>query len=127
MTIAPGETKKILIVDDNPAMRRTLAAVLSALRVELIECADGADALDAYERHHPDVVVMDIQMRDLDGIAATRAIVGADPAARVVIVTQYDEPDLRAAAARAGACDYVLKENLITLKPLLERLVGLEG
>jgi DNA-binding NarL/FixJ family response regulator len=67
---------------------------------------------------------MDIQMRGLDGIAATGAIVSAAPGARVVIVTQHDEPDLREAAARAGACGYVLKENLLALKPLLERLVS---
>jgi DNA-binding NarL/FixJ family response regulator len=51
-------------------------------------------------------------------------ITSAEEGARVVIVTQFDEPDLREAAARAGACGCVLKENLRTLKPLLERLVS---
>jgi len=124
MVIAPGGVKKVLVVDDNPAMRRTLAVLLASMPVQLVECADGADALAAYELHRPHVVLMDIQMRGLDGIAATSAIVSAAPGARVVIVTQHDDPDLRDAAAEAGACGYVLKENLIELKPLVERLVS---
>jgi CheY-like chemotaxis protein len=124
MVISPGAVKKVLIVDDNAAMRRTLAVLLAPMALQLVECADGADALDAYERHRPDVVLMDIQMRGLDGIAATSAIISTAPGARVVIVTQHDEPDLREAAARAGACGYVLKEDLLTLKPLVERLIS---
>jgi CheY-like chemotaxis protein len=122
MNVKPG-TKKVLIVDDNAAMRRTLAVVLETMPVQVVECADGAEALAAYETHHPDVVLMDIQMRDVDGIAATRALTAAERGARVVIVTQYDEVELREAAARAGACGYVLKEDLLALKPLILRLV----
>ena len=78
-----------------------------------------------YLAHRPDVVLMDIAMRGVNGIAATLQICQADPAARVVIVTDYDDQDLRAAAERAGASGDVLKENLLDLlcclKPSTER------
>jgi len=113
---------KILIVDNDRGIRRLMTSMLAPLAPEVAECGDGADALAAFEAHRPDVVLMDIGMRRLDGIAATAVIVAAHPAARVVIVTNYDDPDLRQAASQAGACGYVLKEDLIELVPLLERL-----
>jgi DNA-binding NarL/FixJ family response regulator len=113
---------KFLIVDNDAGIRRLMASVLAPLAPEIVECADGADALAAYEAHHPDVVLMDIAMQRLDGIAATAAITAVHPAARVLIVTNYDDTDLREAASVAGACGYVLKENLLQIPPLLERL-----
>ena len=88
------------------------------------DCSDGADALAAYTRHRPDFVLMDIQMRVMDGITATQRI-KADPAARIIIVTDYDQDDLREAAQQAGACGYVAKENLPELVRLLSRFESL--
>jgi len=65
---------------------------------------------------------MDLALGSVDGLTATRRIVAADPSARVIIVTSYEGTDLRDAARCAGACGYVLKENLSTLPSLLERL-----
>jgi CheY-like chemotaxis protein len=113
---------KLLIVDDNPAIRRLIASVLESISTDIAECDDGGSALDAYETHRPDVVLMDIGMRDVDGLAATIAITTVHPAARVVIVTNYNEAELREAARTAGACGYLLKENLLELPALLERL-----
>jgi CheY-like chemotaxis protein len=113
---------KILIVDDNARVRRMIVEMSAPLAADVIECSDGAQALRAYLRHQPDAVLMDVAMRVMDGIAATVEILGADPAARVVIVTDYDEAELRAAAQAAGACGYVLKENLLELRGVLEQL-----
>jgi CheY-like chemotaxis protein len=110
---------KVLIVDDSARVRRLIADFVSPVAADVVECEDGAAALAAYEASEPDVVLMDIAMRRRDGLAATREIVGADPAARVVIVTEYDETDLRDAARAAGACGYVLKENLHELRSVL--------
>jgi DNA-binding NarL/FixJ family response regulator len=63
---------------------------------------------------------MDIAMKDLDGISATRQIKAAYPDAKIIIVTGYDEAELRQAAREAGACGYVLKENLIELRQRLQ-------
>jgi len=80
---------------------------------------EGEAALAAYQTHSPDVVLMDIELGQVDGITATRRITTADPAAHVIIVTSYDETDLREAARQAGARGYVLKENLCEMRRLL--------
>ena len=111
---------KVLIVDDNASVRRLIRSVLPALASEIYECANGADALIAYQAHSPDVVLMDIRMNEMDGIQATERIKAADQGARILIVTDYDDEELRRAAMRAGACGYVLKYNLLVLVQLLE-------
>lgn len=110
---------KLLIVEDNPAIRRIIRSIVAALADEINECGDGIEALAAYCAHRPDFVLMDVAMSGLDGIAATKQITAADPEAKVIIVTNHDEADLREAARAAGACDYVLKEDLLTLQQRL--------
>ena len=109
----------ILIIEDNAGMRRLIRALVCDLADAVHECADGAQALDAYQRHRPDWVLMDIKMPGLDGIAASHQITAADPEAKIVIVTDYDDERLRTAARNAGACDYVSKERLLDLRPIL--------
>jgi len=111
--------KSLLIVDDNSSMRRLIGRVVREFACELIECSDGAEAFAAYEQHQPDWVLMDIEMQKKDGLTATREICAAYPDARVVIVTHYGDPAFRHAAGRAGACGYVLKENLFELRNML--------
>jgi DNA-binding NarL/FixJ family response regulator len=65
---------------------------------------------------------MDIEMPITDGITATREIIDALPSTAIVIVTQYDDKWMRMAAMKAGARGYVLKENLLALRPLLKEL-----
>jgi CheY-like chemotaxis protein len=113
---------KILIVDDNVSVRRLIATIVKPLASDLRECEDGADAVAAYRAERPDVVLMDIRMPSVDGIAATRQIRIFDPTAKIVIVTDYDDSQLREASAAAGASDYTLKNNLPDLVGLLERL-----
>ena len=109
----------VLIVEDNSAMRRLIRKIVSQVANEVYECVDGAEALAAYSVQRPDYVLMDIQMSAIDGITATARIKATDPAAKIVIVTDYDQVELREAAREAGACAYVLKENLLDLLPLL--------
>jgi CheY-like chemotaxis protein len=110
---------RLLIVDDNAAVRRLIRSIVQPFASEISECADGGDALSAYQARRPDIVLMDIRMKEVDGIQATREIKVADPKARVIIVTDYDDDGLREAAARAGACAYALKDNLLDLARLL--------
>jgi DNA-binding NarL/FixJ family response regulator len=65
---------------------------------------------------------MDIRMSEVDGIQAARQITAVDPAARILMVTDYDDTELRRASMRAGACGYVLKDNLLELERLLETI-----
>jgi DNA-binding NarL/FixJ family response regulator len=111
---------KLLIVDDHPAMRRMIGRVVCDMVTDIEECSDGAEALTAYQNYLPDWVLMDIEMDQVDGITATREILRAFPGARVVIVSKHDDEQLREAARESGACGYVLKENLIAIRKLLE-------
>ncbi len=111
---------RVLIVDDHAPVRALLRAVVGAKADEVFECSRGEDAVAAVAAHRPDLVLMDIEMPGgMDGIAATRAIHARFPDVRVAIVTQYDASDMREAAARAGACAYVLKDNLIDVLTIL--------
>ena len=108
------------MVEDNYQMRRLIKSVVGGLADAVFECGDGEEALEAYRAHRPDWVLMDIEMKRLDGLSATRQIKAAFPEARIVIVTEYDQTDWREEARRAGACDYVLKENLSELRHILK-------
>jgi DNA-binding NarL/FixJ family response regulator len=116
---------RVLIVDDNVSMRRLIRSVIADVAEVVGECRDGAEAIAACQVLHPDCVLMDIRMEGMDGIAATRQIVAASPAARICIVSDYDDAELRAAAHHAGACAYVVKDDLLSLRALLRD--GFEG
>jgi CheY-like chemotaxis protein len=109
----------IQIVDDSSNMRDIIKSVLGGLDAEFVESGDGGEAVIQYERHRPDLVIMDIRLKEMDGIAASRAIRSRSPGARIVIVTQYDDADLRAAARSAGAEEYVLKDDLSVLREIV--------
>lgn len=111
---------KLLIVDDNAQMRHLLRSLLRGVAAEVVECSDGCDALSAYREFQPDWVLMDVEMSRMDGLTATAEITAAYPQAQVIIVTSHDSDSLRAEARRAGACDYVLKENLFALRQRLQ-------
>lgn len=91
---------------------------------DILEWCDGAEALAAYRAHQPEVVLMDIRMERMDGLAATKEILQFDPSAKVLIVTDYNDDALRNAAQEAGACGYVLKLNLLDLANQVRSLAG---
>ena len=107
-----------LIVDDNAVMRRTIRYAVSEFAREINECADGAEAWSAYEKHQPDWVLMDIEMRKKDGLTATREICASFAGAKIVIVTKYGDAATREAAQKAGARGFVMKENLLELREI---------
>ncbi len=107
---------RIMIVDDNNQMRKFLKGFFAGVEAEIIECQNGLEAYETYNSANPDYVFMDIKMPVLDGIGATRKIVSAFPLAKIIMVTEYDDIHLREEAQKAGAQDYVLKDNLSLLK-----------
>jgi CheY-like chemotaxis protein len=109
----------LLIVDDNEQMRRLICGVVGDMAEAITECGDGALALAAYAEQRPDWVLMDIRMPEMDGITATRGIKASYPEARVCIVTDYEDLELRQAAREAGAEGYVIKEDLLMLRQVL--------
>lgn len=111
---------KILIVEDNPAVRNLIQRATTDIADETFVRDDGADALSAYEEHHPDIVLMDVKMPRMDGLTATRQVLQSHPQARIIIVTDYDDDEVRGAAREAGACAYALKTNLMDLETIIQ-------
>jgi CheY-like chemotaxis protein len=110
-----------LIVEDNSEMRRMIKRAVTAASDMVYECSDGKDALASYVEHRPDWVLMDIKMPKLDGISATRQIKQAFPQARIVVVSQYNDPEMREGARQAGALEYVLKDDLLAIRRIVGR------
>ena len=110
---------KLLIVDDNAETRRLIRAVVGVCSDDIIEGHNGTEAVDFYREHRPDWVLMDIEMRGMDGIAATRTIRQHYPEARIIIVTMHSDPRFRTAAREAGATGYILKDDLAALPSML--------
>jgi DNA-binding NarL/FixJ family response regulator len=104
---------RVLLVDDDALMRAGLRSVLAADgAIEVVaEAADGADAVHRARLHAPDVVLMDIRMPGLDGIAATERLLGEIPAPRVLILTTFQDDDYIFGALRAGASGFLLKRT----------------
>ena len=115
---------KLLIVEDNEQMRCLIKCLVSNVAETVCECTDGSQALAAYRLHRPDWVLMDIKMAQTDGITATHEITTVFPAARILVVTDYDDAELREAAREAGARGYVVKDNLLTLRHLLKEEIA---
>ena len=115
---------KILIVDDNEQMRRAIRDLVDDLVEETFEAGDGAEALEACRAFRPDWVLMDIRMVGMDGIRATRLMRSTFPETNVLIMTSYDDPGVREAAANAGACAFVPKHDLLALRRILSARPG---
>lgn len=115
---------KLLIVEDNAGMRRLIKSLVQDLAAEIIECSDGAEALQAYTDFLPDWVLMDIKMPGMDGLTASLLIKTAFPDAKICIVTDYGDNKTREAAHAAGACSYVHKENLFMLRTIISQIPG---
>jgi DNA-binding NarL/FixJ family response regulator len=106
-----GAPLRVLIADDHPVFRSGLAAVLDRVAsVDVVgEATTGHEAVSAAASLTPDVIVMDIQMPELNGIEATREIVRARPEVRVLVLTMFEDDDSVFSAMRAGARGYILK------------------
>jgi DNA-binding NarL/FixJ family response regulator len=100
----------VLLVDDQDLVRSGLRRILRRKDGFVIvgECADGDEVPAAVARHRPDVVVMDLRMRRIDGIEATRRLAGSPP---VLALTTFNEDELLSGALRAGAAGFVLKDS----------------
>jgi two-component system, NarL family, nitrate/nitrite response regulator NarL len=110
----------ILIADDNPEMRQVIASMLEDLDGEIVECADGNAAIESYEKNRPEWVLIDINMRPLDGLSAMKIILERHPEAKIVIVSQHQDVRTRSTAMSLGAHAFVGKGNLLNLRALIK-------
>ena len=102
-------TPRVLVVDDVALVRQACCEILSGFGLWTMAASDGKSALEKYHKARPDVVLLDIGMPGLDGIATLQALQQLDPDVRVVMLTGLGEQAQVQAALRAGARDYVLK------------------
>jgi len=103
---------RVLVVDDHSLLRTGVANIINQeTDLEVVaEAANGRDAIDAFLLHHPDVVLMDLRMPEMEGVEAIRRIREIDSQARVVVLTTYDADEDIARALQAGAKAYILKD-----------------
>ncbi len=100
---------RVVIADDDPIIRMDLREMLAGMNYAVAgEAADGKHAVELARQLHPDLVIMDIRMPELDGIEAARTLT-AEEVAPVLLLTAYSEPDLVQRAARAGVIGYLVK------------------
>ena len=104
---------RILLVDDHAVVRQGFKMILGAQSdMEIVgEAANGREAVELAEQLHPDIVVMDVAMPELNGIEATRRVVGADPHIRVIALSMHKDSVYVREILRAGARGYLLKDS----------------
>jgi DNA-binding NarL/FixJ family response regulator len=108
-----GPVIRVMIVDDQPVVRAGTARILGpGDGFELVaECDDGDEVPAAVAEHRPDVVLMDVRMRRVDGVSATRALAAAGDPPPVLMFTTFDDDDVLWGAIEAGAAGFILKDS----------------
>ncbi len=99
----------LLVVDDAAFMRMRCSKLLTESGYQVIEAENGVQAVQQYQRHHPDAVLLDITMPEMDGLTALKEIRKMDPNAKVAMVTAMGQQSTVMEALKAGARDFVLK------------------
>jgi DNA-binding NarL/FixJ family response regulator len=114
METKPGNAIRVLIVDDHPVVRAGLNSMLSTLEgfTVVSVAADGREALSLIDEYRPDVVLLDLHMPGMDGIAVLEQLKGKLPDLRVIVLTSFDGDEEIYRAVRAGAHGYLLKNTL---------------
>jgi two-component system chemotaxis response regulator CheY len=113
---------KVLIVDDHAGMRALIREMIGSIASEVRECQSGEEAVQVCGNFRPDVVTMDLQMGDMDGMTALRLLRAFHPQAHLIVVTQFDGHALRQRVRSAGANFFVLKDELMSLAEHLSQL-----
>src|SRR5262245_15378806 len=110
--MAKAPPLKLLIVDDHAALRRTVRQLFDGTGTAILEASSGEEAVKLFGAEHPDWVVMGMRMPGMSGLKATEAVCKLDARARVIIVSQFADAEYVEQARRAGALEFVSKEEL---------------
>lgn len=111
-----------LIAEDNARMRTSIIRYIKRSIPDhhvFLEAVDGNTAIALYESCLPDWVLMDIEMNPMDGLTASQKIISEHPAAKIIILTSYDDKRYRTKAETVGVWSYVLKEHLNTIPSIV--------
>ncbi len=101
--------KSVLVIDDDPLIRKTLSSYLSKKGFEALVAEDGEEGLQKYEEHIPDLVILDIRLPDVDGLEVLGRIREKNPNASIIIMTAYDDMKTTIEAIKLGAFEYLVK------------------
>jgi FixJ family two-component response regulator len=116
---------RVAVVDDEASVRKALGRLLAASKLAVETFASGQEFLDSLPDHMPDCLILDLYMPGLTGLAVQRELAGAGLRLPTVIITAYDEPELRGQCLAAGAAVYLLKPfDDQTLLEAIEKAVG---
>lgn len=115
------DNMKILIVDDNIKVRELTKTLLAGSDYEFYECEDGDETLSACEKYKPDIILMDIKMKRMDGITATKEIKKVFPKVIVIMFTNYPFEELIEQSIKVGAERIIDKEELFQLPQFLKK------
>ncbi|RJS59433.1 response regulator [Bacillus sp. PK3_68] len=114
--------KSVLVVDDSLFMRTWLKSILKDNGYEVLEAADGLEAIDFYALYKPNLVLMDITMNKLNGIEALKEIMSLDLSAKVVMCSSLGQKQLIMEALKIGAKDFIVKPYFDRLIPVLNNV-----
>ena len=112
---------KLMIVDDSALMRAMIRKIVADPSDDVFECADGDEVLAAFKQVNPDYVLMDLQMRNVGGIEATRKLKKEHPGAKIIIISNFREQEFRDEARDAGAISYFTKDDLIRVRQFISK------
>jgi two-component system response regulator AtoC len=101
--------KSVLVIDDDPLIRKTLSSYLSKKGFEAVAAEDGEEGIQKYEEHIPDLVILDIRLPDVDGLEVLGRIREKNPNASIIIMTAYDDMKTTIEAIKLGAFEYLVK------------------
>ncbi|ERL10032.1 DNA-binding NarL/FixJ family response regulator [Olsenella profusa DSM 13989] len=117
---------RVIVVDDDAIVAKSLRLILSAEKdIDVVGLGtSGPDAVRLFEDELPEVLLMDIQMPDGDGLTASREILGAHPTARIVFLTTFSDDEYITGALRLGARGYLIKQDIDTIAPALRAVMA---
>ena len=118
--------KKItaMIVDDYSKMRiivkKMLLSILAEEITTIYECSDGKEAIDKFAKYKPDWILMDLKMKSVDGLTASKEILNMNHDAKIIILTQFNDEEYYSVAKELGIKAFVLKENILDVPSLIK-------
>jgi len=111
----------VIIIDDDPLVVESLKTIVSANGINVQAVGyNGKDAVYLYEKHRPDLILMDIRMENLNGIKAAKSILKKDREAKILLITTFQDQDYIAQALSLGCKGYILKHNIKGIIPAIE-------
>ncbi len=112
---------KLIIADDNAKIRKLIRILVRKSFEQIYECLDGDEVVPCYKENKPDWVFLDIQMGRMYGFAAARSLISQFPTARIVIISDFDNQDLRKVSEEIGVKYYLNKDELFRINTIIKQ------